>query len=221
MLVDALLQANNPINTDADPIKEVARGMVINVIKNAIESTSAQGTEESNSQAGSDVTSGGGSENERIVSTLEGLHRQGALKLEQLDIGDCQISDNGVESLAKLIAANTPLDHLCLTGNKGITPSAWKGLGEALRSNTNLCDLGLDYTDLQDRGLISLLDGAEGNKGLQSLDLEGNKIGDEGGRKILEFLRNHINVKDVNLMPGNHINQILLSEIKQEIAQRN
>ena len=184
-----------------------------------MDTASLQGTDDSKSRTSSDA-SGREAETGRIVSTYEAHRHQGALKLEQLDVGDCRITDQGIQSLARLVQADTRIDNLCLTGNRSIGEAGWRAFGRALRDNSIIKTCSMDYAAMGDKGVIGLLEGAEGNKTLRSLDFEGNMIGDDGGQKILEFVRKHPTLNDVVMMPGNHISQTLVDQIKQVLSQR-
>jgi len=142
--------------------------------------------------------------------------------LRQLDLGDSDVTDAGMTSVAKLVAANTGITKLDLSGNRNVGTSDWESLSEALKTNTELKSLSLDYNKLTDADLQVIITGLHGNKTLQSLDLESNKITDEGGRMILELLSSgNSALCDVTLMPGNKVSDDVISQIKQVLDGRN
>jgi hypothetical protein len=70
-----------------------------------------------------------------------------------------------------------------------------------------------------------------GNGGLEALDLEGNRIGEEGARVLLEVLTEEGDgdggdgggirrLGDVTLMPGNNITDGLQRQIKEVLISR-
>ena len=195
-------------------IRRKAKDVVADVMYDALHSSSL----ESIVTAGSSASTEGSiakllAESERLTAgNLSGL------ALKQLDVGDCQMTTTGATAMAEVIAHSLPIENLSLTGNKEVDIMGWDGIAEALKVNTVITTLSLDYNNLGDGGAAVIAEAVGENKSLKSIDLEGNKIGEEGGRKILEAIRKRPNVQDITLMPGNNIPPSLLQEIKDELA---
>ena len=144
----------------------------------------------------------------------------GGLNLQQLDIGDCGMGSEAAGAMADLLRANTSMTILSLTGNKGVSVEGWREIALALRSNTHVHTLSLDYNNLGDDGVKVIAEGLMKNVSVKSLDLEGNKIGDEGAAGILNLLRINRSLVDVTLSPGNLISASLEDEIKAALSPK-
>ena len=67
---------------------------------------------------------------------------------------------------------------------------------------------------------ILFFTGIRDNKGLKSIDFEGNKIGDAGGRRILAAVKNNSSIMDVTIMPLNNISLELQDKIREALKER-
>jgi Ran GTPase-activating protein (RanGAP) involved in mRNA processing and transport len=141
-------------------------------------------------------------------------------ELLQIDLGDTAMEDAGAAEVARMIAFNTPLSTLNLTGNMNIKPAGWESISAALKNNTNLKVLTLDYTMLRDEGIKIIAEGLLENKGLRTLDLEGNFITDKGAEAIVQLLNMNKSIQDVTIMPGNEISEDLQAQIKDALDTR-
>ena len=199
---------------EMEAIKSAAHDIVADVMGDALNSSSL----ESMVSAGSNQSGSKGSTGE-IVAAMESKSASG-LRLRQLDIGDCQMTNKGAAQIARLISANTPISNLSLTGNKDITEEGWEAIADALKFNRHIVTLSLDYNRLSDTGAALIAGALKVNKTLKSLDLEGNKIGDLGAEKILAAMSDNTTIQDVTLMPGNNIKETLLMEIRELLLSR-
>lgn len=196
-------------------IKEAAHGMVANVIGDVLASSSVPSVASTTSDASEGT--------KQLISKME-ENKQAepeGCSLRQLDLGDCGITDTGMQHIAKLVAANIGITKLELSGNKHISDSGWKVLADAIKTNVQLKTLSLDYSKIWDSHVAILVEGLKENKTLISLDLEGNKITTDGAKKILEMLREHnTTLCDITLVPGNMVDEDVLQQIKEVLQER-
>nr|XP_022321734.1 glutamate-rich protein 3-like isoform X9 [Crassostrea virginica] len=134
-------------------------------------------------------------------------------QLQELDLGDTLIGDEGIEQISTLLEANTSLKTLNLNGNTRITASGWKRLGKALRKNTSLETLTLDFNKIGDEGVACIVSGLKDNQTLRVLELEEGSISDEGGKKLVELLKCNTTILDITVSPGNAISDKTRGEI--------
>ncbi len=196
-------------------IKSAAQDVVKDVMSEALNSASLG----SMVSAGSASNTSKGSTAE-LLAAMEAKNTSSGLRLKQLDIGDCNMTDKGANQIARLISANTPISNLSLTGNKVISAQGWAAIAGALKFNRTITTLSLDYNDLGDRGAAQIADTLLVNTTLKSLDLEGNKIGDVGAEKLCDAVRGNSTVEDITLMPGNNIKETTLMEIRELLLSR-
>lgn len=183
-----------------EAIQLAARSVVEDIMRDVLQSSSV----ESMLSAASGVSVSGG----------------GGLRLQMLDLGDSGMTSAGATKLAKLIAANTAIQTLNLTGNKGVGLSGWQAIADALRHNHVIRTLSLDYNELGDAGASIFAQALVDNHCIESLDLEGNKIGDDGGRRILEMVQENPTLGDITLLPGNDISSGTMQSIKEMLLSR-
>ncbi|XP_072016809.1 leucine-rich repeat-containing protein 73-like [Amphiura filiformis] len=110
-----------------------------------------------------------------------------------LDVGDCQLQDDGVSLLAqRLLPANGAkpgLKELTLSANPRVTPIGWANLSLAIAAGCTLRILNVDYNRLGDFGATVLAVATAACKSLQVLDLESTGVS-ENGAKVLLTLTN-------------------------------
>lgn len=91
--------------------------------------------------------------------------------------------------------------------------AGWKRLGKALKKNTTLHTLTLDFNKIGDDGIAGLVSGLKDNQTLKVLELEEGSISDEGGRKLVELLKCNTTILDITVSPGNAISEKIRGEI--------
>ncbi|XP_064651779.1 glutamate-rich protein 3-like isoform X6 [Lineus longissimus] len=141
-------------------------------------------------------------------------------ELLQIDLGDTTMGNAGASHVARMIAFDTPISTLNLTGNMNIKRAGWQSISEALKHNTHLRVLTLDYTMLGDEGVEILAEALKQNTTLRTIDLEGNFISDKGGDAILDLLSVNKSIQDVTVMPGNKLSEEKQSQIKDALDAR-
>ena len=194
-------------------IRKKAKEVVASIIRDVMQSSSM----ESLASGGSGSTTG---TIPRLIAESERLtaKNMSGLKLQQLDVGDCQMTSDGAQAIGELLLHNVPIQNLSLTANKGIGITGWDAISQALKQNDVLTTLSMDYNDLGDAGAAIFAEGLKENKSLRSIDLEQNSINADGALKILEAIKNHPTIKDITLMPGNNIPDHILQDIKDALS---
>ncbi len=166
-------------------------------------------------------SSGSGSSTAALVAALESQssvrRRASGLRLHELDLGDCHVTEAGARHVARLIALNTPISTLSLSGNKSVTTDGWRHITDALKRNDVITRLQLDYNNLGDDGAKLLCEALRENHSITSVDLEGNRIGQAGAQDLLTALRRNTWIRDVTLMPGNRFDQQALSDLRHAL----
>lgn len=77
---------------------------------------------------------------------------------------------------------------LMISGNS-INLEGWKSISKVLIINSILEIIFLDFNNLGDEEVVVLVDGIRGCKSFSYIDMEGNKIGDEGVLKFFEVVK--------------------------------
>ena len=62
--------------------------------------------------------------------------------------------------------------------------------------------------------------GPQGCKNLHSIDLKGNKIGDEGGRRLFKAVKMNKSIVDLTLFPMNQISKEVKDDVKELLELR-
>eukprot|EP00112_Aurelia_sp_Birch-Aquarium-sp1_P007032 Seg1768.6 transcript_id=Seg1768.6/GoldUCD/mRNA.D3Y31 product="Leucine-rich repeat-containing protein 73" protein_id=Seg1768.6/GoldUCD/D3Y31 len=147
---------------------------------------------------------------------------EGHPKLQSLDLGDCQLGDEGLSHICSLLASEehkADIVELTLTGNQGISQAGWTQLAMAIGNHSSLKSLFLDYTNIGDFGAGTFAVALAASKTIQVLDLEGCGITDTGA----EFLYDLITIyetplKELNLAE-NKVTEDLLEDIKDVLNE--
>ena len=200
-LVDALLQQHGKNNV-APEIQSATNDIVSDVMSAAFLKEDGDNQSE-----------------DREVS--EKRQQTSGLCMKQLDIGDCRLTSESADHIARLIEASTNISSLSLTGNADIDKEGWKKIALSLQKNNTLTTLSLDYCNLGSAGMISIARALKNNTSLKSIDLEGNKIGEAGAKSLLSTLGGKNGLEDITIMPGNTINETTITAIRESIASRN
>lgn len=107
--------------------------------------------------------------------------------LTNLGLGNCDISELGLNRLALALRVSSTLSVLDLSGNSIKTEKA-KNLALALRVNTTLTELNLNSNTMGSDGGFALGSALEVNSTLKTLNLKLCHIGSRGALKIAEAL---------------------------------
>ena len=139
--------------------------------------------------------------------------------LQELDLTDTGLSDQGAQHVAELLANNVYVESLSLNHNGRISAEdGWSRIGNALAKNRCLQTLSLDGNRLGDEGAEHLAGGLRSNRVLRSLTLEDAGIGEAGGKCIMEMLKRNTTLLELTLSPGNSISEELAEDIQKYIA---
>ena len=130
------------------------------------------------------------------------------------------------EDLATLKIALAGVKELDLSGSYS-TPLLLEkqvlSLAEALRTNSTLTQLYLQYNQIGDTGVGAIAESLKVNSTLTQLDLESNQIGDTGGGAIAESLKVNSTLTKLYLGSNqieNEIEETIYEEIKINQAQQ-
>ena len=147
---------------------------------------------------------------------------EGHPKLQSLDLGDCQLGDEGLSHICSLLASEehkADIIELTLTGNQGISQAGWTQLAMAIGNHSSLTSLFLDYTNIGDFGAGTFAVALAASKTIQVLDVEGCGITDTGA----EFLYDVITIYDTPLkelnLAENKVSEDLLEDIKDVLNE--
>ena len=188
-------------------IQNVAKDVVNDALHGALTDQSLQ-----NIQINSPLSSNQVSDSSMVDKTKPVM-----CNLQQLELGDCKITDVSAHALSQLLYSNTSITTLNLTANSALTSEGWATIFMGLSDNRKLETLTLDYNKLDDTTMQHLSNALRKNNMLRSLDLEGNLIGDDGGQYLLDALPKNNTIKDITLSPGN---KYLSADLKEEIRQK-
>jgi len=137
-----------------------------------------------------------------VVASLE--------KLRVLNLSSNQLGDDSASELARtcLPALSRSLITLDLSGNKDIGDNGAEVLAESLRRSSDtvaLCKLILTYNSIGNVGASALgaLLGECSVVGLVELDLNGNKVGDEGAVALAKGIETNTLLTHLNLKANN------------------
>ena len=159
-----------------------------------------------------------------IVKLLPGNeHNQGLCELKRLNLGNNNITDEGVKHLSTALThTNCKLNSLDLGGNK-ITDKGVEHLSTAFtRTNCKLNSLNLAYNNITDEGVEHLSTAlTRTNCKLNSLYLGGNNITDKGIKHLSTALT-HTNWKLNSLnLGGNNITDEGIKHLSTALTRAN
>ena len=126
-----------------------------------------------------------------------------------LDLSWNHIRARGGEALAKCLASNQALTDFDLSWN-GIgqlvidadgdpTQPGAEQMGGAIADNTNLHRLDLAHNRIEEIGAFVIADGMDRNKTITQLVMDGNPVGQEGGRNLLRAIRELGDLRDISI----------------------
>eukprot|EP00062_Callorhinchus_milii_P017189 gi/632969445/ref/XP_007901092.1/ PREDICTED: uncharacterized protein LOC103184731 [Callorhinchus milii] len=111
---------------------------------------------------------------------VQRIQPQRRLQLKDLDIGANQLSHRGLRTVVKFLELNPPLEYLGLSQNSNVDSKAWGELFNSLKHNSYISHLLLDEDGLDDEAAKQLAEVLRVNTSLRRVDLDCNRIGDEG-----------------------------------------
>ncbi|XP_071115484.1 glutamate-rich protein 3-like [Haliotis cracherodii] len=157
-------------------------------------------------------------ESERIggvpVLSIKGRFCQ----LQELDLSEASITDDGMVDVALLLESNLDLHTLSLSSCPDITKPGWSKLATALAKNKNLKTLTIQNNKVGDEGVQILVEGLKSNTSLSTLEVANAGIGEAGGRALIDLLKRNTTVQYLTLLPGNDIPQKTQDEINRYLA---
>ena len=105
-------------------------------------------------------------------------------KLLHVDLSGNKLLLDAQKRIIKHVKRNPPLSVLTL-GVCGLSNKCAEGLCNALKRNTNLTHLNIEYNNFNDKSVPFFVDALRNNSTLITLQMSGNKLKVQGGRKAL------------------------------------
>ncbi|XP_067666146.1 nucleolar protein dao-5-like isoform X2 [Haliotis asinina] len=139
-------------------------------------------------------------------------------QLQELDLSETSITDDGMVDVALLLESNLDLHTLSLSSCPDITNPGWSKLAAALAKNKNLKTLTIQNNKICDEGVCILVEGLKKNTSLSTLEVANAGIEEAGGRALIDLLKRNTTVQYLTLGPGNDIPQKTLDEINRYLS---
>ncbi|XP_077993469.1 leucine-rich repeat-containing protein 73-like [Glandiceps talaboti] len=147
--------------------------------------------------------------------------------LVSLDVGDCCLGDKGIRMISNLLpddGAKSGLKELILSANPDITTNGWAHFAIAMAASSTIRILHVDYNHIGDYGAGLFAVAIASSKDLEVMDLEATGITEQGGKVLLDLVKNYptplrqLNIREnyVSRKVGNKINQLLGFENEEE-----
>lgn len=138
--------------------------------------------------------------------------------VEDLDLGNNGIKDDGMKWVSRALKENTTLRRLCLAGNDVGPDGAW-WIADALAVNGDLRSLDLGANAVGDEGAKDIAEELRVNTALHTLDLRRNGIGADGARELAEALEENESMTCVTLR-GNGIPEAAARDVRNKLGLR-
>ncbi|XP_046560992.1 glutamate-rich protein 3-like isoform X2 [Haliotis rubra] len=139
-------------------------------------------------------------------------------QLQELDLSETSVTDDGMVDVALLLESNLDLHTLSLSSCPDITNPGWSKLATALTKNKNLKTLTIQNNKIGDEGVRILVEGLKNNTSLSTLEVANAGIEEAGGRALIDLLKRNTTVKYLTLRPGNDIPQKTQDEINRYLS---
>ena len=111
----------------------------------------------------------------------------------------------GTKHFARLIESNNTITILTVSDTFEL--EGWKASSNALKTNTTLETLSLDFSKIGDEETVLIFEGLQECKNLCSIDLKENEIGDEGGQRLFKGVKMNKSIVDLTLLPKNQVSR--------------
>ncbi|EDO33124.1 predicted protein [Nematostella vectensis] len=141
---------------------------------------------------------------------------QGHPNLQSLDLGDCQIRDEGIQHICALLSPaddKAGVQDLTLSANPAVTPYGWTQLAVAMAANPQIKCLYLDYNNIGDYGAGVFSVAMAANTGLERVDFEGTGITDKGAMVLANVVKCHCKNLQELVLAENAISTDLIDQI--------
>lgn len=123
--------------------------------------------------------------------------------LKRLDMqSNPSIGVEGCKELCQALKVNKSLEYLCLS-NCHIDDISCKYLEDAIKANRTLASLNLDSNNFTSIGFTSICSALKHNTMLHTLYLQGTKIGTEGCKVLIDLFKNNTTLKTLGLASTN------------------
>ncbi|KAK7878347.1 hypothetical protein WMY93_031064 [Mugilogobius chulae] len=142
--------------------------------------------------------------------------------LLSLDLGDCSLSDRGLDQVCGLLPPNGAkpgLQELTLSSNPRISSSGWTRLCVSLAHSSQLQTLRLDYNPLGDAVAEMLAVAVASSRTLETLDLEGTELSERSGQVFLDSLVLFPSSLKVLVLSENRISPEVQTQIQELLSE--
>eukprot|EP00736_Rhodelphis_marinus_P012304 Rmarinus@m.12248 len=111
------------------------------------------------------------------------------MTLTRLDLSYNQFGEKGAVALGDVLCGNQVLKDLSIAWNT-LNPKGGVALAEGIRSNESLTSINMSWNGIGDSGAVAVGDALASNKTLRHIDISHNRIsGEEGAKALAEGLR--------------------------------
>lgn len=144
-------------------------------------------------------------------------------RLRSLDLGDCQLGDDGIRQICTLLPPTDGRDgllELTLSANQDVSPQGWTQLAIAIAANSQLHCLYLDYNNIGDYGAGVFSVALAASSTLEKVDLEGCGIGERGGEMFFTVVAYHRTKLDELILFENNISAELIGQISDCLSHK-
>lgn len=144
-------------------------------------------------------------------------------KLCSLDLGDCQLGDDGIKQICTLLPSTDGRDglfELTLSANQNVSPKGWTELAIAIASTSQLHCLYLDYNNIGDYGAGVFSVALAASSTLKKVDFEGCGIGERGGEMFFTVVANYRTKLDELVLFENNISAELIGQISDCLSHK-
>ena len=142
-------------------------------------------------------------------------------KLQSLDLGDCNLGDDGIRHVCMLLPPGENQEdfkELTLSANQNVTPAGWTQLAIGIAASSRLRNLYLDYNNVTDFGAGVFAVAMAANSTLERIDFEGTRITDRGAELFFDVVANYPTKLKEIVVSENNISLELIEQINDCLA---
>ena len=153
-----------------------------------------------------------------ILSVLKAL--KNSTTVMSLDIGRCEIADEGGQFIQDFLCSNTSLAELTLSQNR-LSEESWSCISSALQCNTTLKTLSIDACAIGDKELKTICAGISNNTGLRCLDIEENMFTEQVANEcFIEAITKCQSLVDVTMEPCPNLSNDFQEKVRLLLESR-
>ncbi|XP_033123366.1 glutamate-rich protein 3-like isoform X2 [Anneissia japonica] len=136
-------------------------------------------------------------------------------KLAHVNLRDCKIGTSGVSEIAKFLKIHPGVETLNLGSNPEIALDGWKQLAEVLQNDSSLKSLNISDCEMGGDSSAALFQGLVDNESVIELDVEGNNLATDGGKCLLELVKDNGVITSIQFERENNLAPEIVLEIKE------